>query len=198
MIHISRSIRDECKFRHHHQGEISINTDLMEERKAIKVAFFKEIYALDGPDDETKDTAGISEILRDSKKVPSPELSQRKGRTVVSNRQGNGHTISNPVSVEVNKDVPGSCPPAAILERTPIDDQALIKPNAMHDGEVKISHTKKVAIAAKGKRKRGDALEILPEAQQLFKGLAFCSSSQLPSKLWKKQTKHFNSLHPKQ
>lgn len=183
MIHISRSIPDGCKFRHHHHGEISISTDLMEERKAIKVAFFKEIYALDGPDDETKDTAGISEILRDSKKVPSPELSQRKGRTVVSNRQGNGHTISKPVSVEVNNDVPGSCPPVAILKLTPIDDQALIKPNAMHDGDVKISSTEKVATAAKGKRKRGDALEILPEAQQLFKGLAFCSSSQFPSKL---------------
>lgn len=198
MIYISHSIPDRCKTRHHHQGEISINTDLMEERKAIKVAFFKEIYALDGPDDETEDTAGISEILRDSNKVPSPALSQRKGRTVVSNRRGNGHTISSPVSVEVNKAVPGRCPPAAILEPPHIDDQALIKSNAMHDGEVKISHTKKVAAAAKGKRKRGDALEILPEAQQLFKGLAFCSSSQFHSKLWKKHTKYFNSLHPKQ
>lgn len=149
----------------------------MEERKVNKVAFLKEIYALDEPDDETEDTAGISEILRDSKKVPSPESSQRKGSIVVSNRRGNGHKISNPVPVKVNKNVRGPCPPAAIVEPPPTNDQVLIKENAMHSSELNIARSKKVATAAKGKRKRGYALDILPEAQQLFKGLAFCSSS---------------------
>lgn len=146
----------------------------MEERKAIKAAFFKEIYALDEPDDETEDTAGISEILRDSKKLPSPESPQRRGRMSVNNRRGNAHIISNPVPAEK---VPEPFPPAATLEPPPTDDQVLIKGNAMHSSEVNIARTKKVATAARRKRKRGDALEILPEAQQLFKGLEFCSSS---------------------
>lgn len=148
----------------------------MEERKAIKVAFCKEIYALDEPDDETEDTAGISEILRDSRKIPYPELSQRTGRIVVSNRRGNGHIVSNPVPDELNNKGPGPGPPAAIFEPPPTHDQVLIKENAMRSSEVNMARTKKIAAAAKGKRKRGDALEILPEAQQLFKCLAFCSS----------------------
>lgn len=146
----------------------------MEERKAIKVAFFKEIYELDEPDDETEDTAGISEILRDSKKVPSPELPQRRGRISVSNLLGNRH---NPVPVEVNKETSWTFPPDVILEPPSTDDEVLIKENAMHNSEVNIARTKKAIKAAKGKRKRGDALQILPEAQQLFKGLAFCPSS---------------------
>lgn len=161
----------------------------MEEKKAIKVAFFKEIYALDEPDDETEDTAGISEILRDSKMTPSPELPQRRGR---SNRRGNAH---NPVLAEK---VPDPFPPAAILEPPPTNGQALIKENAMHSSEVNLARTKNIATAARGKRKRGDVLEILPEARQLFKGLAFCSSSKFLEILWKKHTKSFDSLHPKQ
>lgn len=170
------------------------NIDLMEERKAVKVAFFKELYALDEPDDETEDTAGISEILRDSKKVPSPEIPQRRRRMLVSNLRGNAHMISNPVSAEK---VPEPFPQAAILEQPPTNDQVLINDNAMHSSEVNIACTKNVATAARGKRKRGDGPEILPEAQQLFKGLAFCSSLYFPSRLWKKHTKPFHSLHSK-
>lgn len=169
MIHIlSLRIRGRCKVRQHYPCEININIDPMAEGKAIKAAFFKEIYALDEPDDETEDTAGISKILRDSKKTPSPELPQRRGR---SNRRGNAR---NPVSVEK---VPEPFPPAAILEPPPTNGQALIKENTMHGSEVNIARTKNVATAARGKRKRGDGLEILSEARQLFKGLAFCSSS---------------------
>lgn len=158
---------DRCKIRQHHPCGIIINLNQMEEKKAIKVAFFKEIYALDEPDDETEDTAGISEILRDSKKAPSPELPQRRGR---SNLRGNAH---NPVSAEK---VAEPFPPAAILEPPPTNGQTLTKEKAMHSSEVNISRTKNIATAAGGKRKRGDGLEIPPEARQLFKGLAFCLS----------------------
>lgn len=151
-----------------HPSGININLDLMEEKKAIKVDFFQEIYALDEPDDETEDTAGISEILKGSKTTPSPELSQRRGR---NNRRGNAQ---NPVSAE---EVAEPFPPAAILELSHTNSQTLSKEKAMHSSEVNISRTKNIATAARGKRKRGDGLEILPEAQQLFKGLAFCSSS---------------------
>lgn len=123
---------------------------------------------MDEPDDETEDTAGISEILRDSKKTPSPELLQRRGR---SNRQGNAQ---NPVSAEK---VAEPCPPAAILKPPSTNGQILTKENAMHSSEVNISRTKNIATAARGKRKRGDGLEIIPEVRQLFKGLVFCSSS---------------------
>lgn len=123
---------------------------------------------MDEPDDETEDTAGISNILRDSKKSPSPKLPHRRGR---SNRRGNAHNH------ESAEKVPEPFPPAVILEPPPTNGQALIKENAMHSNEVNIARTKKVATAARGKRKRGEGLEILPEARQLFKGLAFCSSS---------------------
>lgn len=145
----------------------------MEEKKAKKIAFFKELYELDEPDDESEDTSGIGLILRPSKIPPRSTERLRSsnplGRTTSaplpyssSNARNEAHILQD-----------GPCPSPVPNVNSARHDQVTIAGRNMPASGVAAT-SRKPRSKATGKRKRGQSLELIPDSQQIFKGLAFC------------------------
>ena len=154
----------------------------MEEASHKKKAFFKELYQLDESEGE-QDRSGATLMLRQSKgynEREDPWTPLPKRRLIRSSRaiQPFGWTIStsSPISrpgeetVDVVEDTP--LPSAMPLRRMPAREgvncttSSVIAPVAKSDRPEK-------GPKGRGKRKRGQSLELVPESQRIFKGLSF-------------------------
>ncbi|KAL8733710.1 MAG: hypothetical protein Q9166_001903 [cf. Caloplaca sp. 2 TL-2023] len=161
----------------------------MEIKEAQKRSFLEELYELDDSDDSVNDIGSLLANLRAAKPVrksrtSSQGLNRRRAdhaqrqilrllRTVSapSGSTSKGFSVSpiepSPTDGEHH---PGAA--AALNPRSPV-----IEEPALHFQTAAASPNTtallEMAPGAKGKRKRGQALEVLPEAQQIFRGLRF-------------------------
>ena len=156
----------------------------MEETKAQKIAFFTDLFLLDEPEeDDDDDDDGNAENKDEFQQTVSSILKPRNAHASHHNpiipssqpviNSPRGHNISAQLSPANKKD-------ASILKLTSYDSNHIIKPISI-DQAVKDSHkmpraatiTKSAGKNVK-KRKRDESLEVLPENQQIFRGLVFC------------------------
>ncbi|KAL8770045.1 MAG: hypothetical protein Q9209_004083 [Squamulea sp. 1 TL-2023] len=163
--------------------------DTSETPETQKKNLFEEIYGLDVLDDSVNDVDINLATLRVAKpeygsRTSSQSFNRRRTNITPRQIQGLGRTVSAPTWLIP---VVPKLPPA---EPLPVDDD--LQPDAAaspdwsypvvegtdpqfqttagpknQDGPIRM------APAGKGKRKRGQTLEVLPEAQQIFRGLRF-------------------------
>jgi hypothetical protein len=123
-----------------------------------KIAFFTELFKLDEDDEEIEDPEDAAVILRQFKppcKLPQPE--ERARNTLVQLPDDSLKEASSPIQ-SPPKLVPKSSVGKRPSQRRSVDKQPPTK----------------AASEKKGKRKRDQPLELLPDSQQIFKGLTFC------------------------
>lgn len=159
----------------------------MEEKKAKKIALFTDLYELDESDDESEDTSEIELILRQSKNPipnPIPPRSLPKLNPPLRSCHPLGRTISAPLPNSSN--APNKvhivqvdpCPEPVPIVNSAFQNHITVDGHKMSNGGVATTSTKPLS-KAKGKRKRGQSLELIPDSQQVFKGLSFCMASTL-------------------
>lgn len=127
---------------------------------AQKIAFFKELFQLDEDEDETEDPNDAAVILRQFNIPCKPP--HREERSFLGPRIK--PRIPTPPPVEVSS--PVKSPPVHV----PVP--------SVRSTPLKMVPPAKRLSKSKGKRKRGECLELLPDSQQIFKGLAFCMIAQ--------------------
>lgn len=150
-----------------------------------KETFFKELFELDEPDTFDGDVDGLLTTLR-ANRPP-----QRHGHlSQSSSRRRSVHT-SRPiqpfrrvVSAPLSTDSPKVSPidplhevkdtRGATMLRSRADEVSRLQPGTPV-GPRSTRAVTKMSAATNKKRKRARSLEILPEAQQIFRGLRFCS-----------------------
>ncbi|KAK3176330.1 hypothetical protein OEA41_007653 [Lepraria neglecta] len=141
--------------------------------KEKKEAFFHELYQLDDESEE-EDLSDADAILRRSKSTTKARANRNRPIRSSGPKHSLGRTISAPLS---QISTPIGCQAVSTLVNTSFSsimarkaqkDEVLDTP---HDG----SQPSKAKGSAKdnGKRKRGQSLALLPESQQIFKGLIF-------------------------
>ena len=141
--------------------------------KETKETFFDELYKLDDSESE-EDGSNAEEILRQSR-----DLTQRN-RGVQRSRpdQPFGRTVSAPVPLILTPSrdrlddfvkAPISSLPSHTAKRDTFVDTSR-QNKQTHDGTVL-----KNGYRANNKRKRGQSLSLMPESQQIFKNLSFCT-----------------------
>ena len=166
----------------------------MEEKEREKERFFQELYELDERDDcDEINTAAL--ILRESRTriadtvvAVTPHATEGVIQRDSMNVSLPTHMtrtfsaplplIDSPISREVEcvRDSPAVIALAAVdrqrqlTSRVPIPIKTLRR--TTDGGTVVTKETMKIPA----KRKRGKAVQVLPEAQQIFKGLRFCTS----------------------
>ncbi|KAL8898505.1 MAG: hypothetical protein Q9207_006660 [Kuettlingeria erythrocarpa] len=146
-----------------------------------KESFFEELYALDAPDNSTADVEDLLKALRASRpsRRRSP-LSQSSTRRVIHSSRSQirlGRTVSAPATTGLPQapltdplhEIPG-CSVAA--SRPAVVEASFVKSTADEHPQNK-KPTAKMAPTVSKKRKRGKSLDLLPEAQQIFRGLRF-------------------------
>ena len=149
----------------------------MEEK--AKEAFFEELYQLDH-DSSEEDQSNASVILRESKFTASSSSKELTpiNRVIHSSRQ---HSLSRTVSaplpqasnpsqskLRVNSSFSSTVSPKPSTQVI-IDTPIIVKKAANMSAQKEVSKMIR-------KRKRGQSLELKPESQQIFSGLAFCGS----------------------
>lgn len=155
----------------------------MEKTSVQKEIFFNELYRLDDSDEE-QDTSEATLILRQSKDTfhqredPSTPLPKRRLIHTSCATQPFGRTISEPLltsrpvleTVELVKDTP--LPSAMPLKGNGMREEEANATTPSLTGAFAKPDSSKRGPKARGKRKRGQSLEIMPESQQLFKGFS--------------------------
>jgi len=164
----------------------------MEEKEREKEKFFEGLYELDEQDDyEEIDTAAL--ILRKSRKpivetsiAVTPNATGGAIRRISTKGSGHYHiirTVSAPLpfidspicrKVERVKDSPAVITSGAVDRRRQIGLKLPIKNlRRTTDGGTVVT---KESIKMPAKRKREQFLRVLPESQQIFRGLQFCTT----------------------
>ena len=124
-----------------------------------KAAFFKELSELDNEDEGPEDTSGASELLASSRKEP------RVIRSTVSTALHETPVLNRAILVPLSKSHSPWSEHVSIVKETPyITRQPSTTARQLSAGKMKASK----------KRKRGKSLELVPESQQVFRGLIFC------------------------
>ena len=139
------------------------------EESAKKKAFFKDLYALDDDDEDPEDDCKAAVMLANSKKAP---LSI--GQENITNSPGR-HDLARTVSAPLPKpSTPGL--DVSFVAATPFPNtKPILKTNPDHATKMTSFVQTPIAIPkVRGKRKRGQSLEAMPESQRIFGGLAFC------------------------
>lgn len=143
----------------------------MEETLQTKKAFFQLLY--DSDDSSTEDCE-FTTFLKDSKTptVPiEPLLTAdspqpvRLGRTVSAPVQSTSPLADD---VSVVKDTP--FPSKSILRTRNLE----LRDSSPNDGIALSTRTPTAMPKGQRKRKRANSLDLLPESQQIFRGLGFC------------------------
>ena len=150
----------------------------MEEKK--KKALFEGLYALDeDSQDETEELSRIETILP---KIKPPTTV--KNRNAPRNARGNtsflqhpknvlGRTVSAPLQPSVSSHVPATrAPPSSHLSFTPRAN-VLTQKHLSNDLKQKTASKMNKTTKPAPKRKRGQSLQLVPESQQIFRGLSF-------------------------
>ncbi|KAL8976585.1 MAG: hypothetical protein Q9205_007434, partial [Flavoplaca limonia] len=154
--------------------------ETLETPEDLKSNLFKELYELDVSDDSVNDVGTVLAAFRAAKPAPklrtTPQTINRRGATRATRKlQQLGRTVSAPTSLNLAKPKLLTTDSRSIDDETPqetVDAIVLNSPLvAKLPGE---EIPTKMAPTARGKRKRGRSLEVLPEAQQIFRGSKFC------------------------
>lgn len=150
----------------------------MEEKE--KEALFDELYRLDEEDSSEEDRSDASVILHESRLALSrSDVPSRVPRNSVVHSSSLLRTVSAPLpqpSASGHRH-------ANVIESSSFSSTASFKASeqVIIDTPVIAKKTtvmtpRKEASKPTGKRKRGQSLELKPESQQIFNGLAFCES----------------------
>ena len=151
--------------------------------KEAKETFFNELYQLDEDSgQEEEDQSNASVILRESRlallgtDVPPRNSSHRE---IHSSRPEKPtlRTVSAPLpqplaSSSRQPNLVGKISFSSTASSKHSDQVVIDTPVMMKKSAGKTAH--KETSKAIGKRKRGQSVEMKPESQQIFKGLAFC------------------------
>ena len=145
--------------------------------KETKETLFRELYQLDQEDTGEEDQSGVYEILRESRIKLSPsDVSARipRDNIVHSLRPENSFLRTSTLSLHKSSPIKRSSFSSTVslesLEQVIIDTPIMAKKIANMTAQKETSK-------ATGKRKRGQSVELKPESQQIFNGLAFCGLS---------------------
>lgn len=138
--------------------------------KEKKEAFFHELYQLDDESEE--------EDLSDAEAIKSTTKARaNKNRLIRSS--GSKHSLGRMVSAPLPQiSTPIGCQAVSPLVNTSFS--SIMARKAQKDEVLDTPHDASQPSKAKGsaknngKRKRGQSLTLLPESQQIFKGLVFC------------------------
>ena len=151
--------------------------------KEAKEILFDELYQLDKEDSSEEDQSNASVILRQSKVTPSSDVLARTRRNRVSHSSPPNQTLLRTVSAPLLQPSALSPPQTNVMERSSFSSTASLHPSEQVITDTPIMAKKSASVTAQkevsktfGKRKRGQSLELKPESQQIFKGLAFCKS----------------------
>lgn len=154
----------------------------MEEKKAQKIAFFTDLFLLDEPEEED-DNEGNAENKDEFQKTVSSILKPRNAHAdrhnpiIPSSQPGINSSQNHKTSAQLS---PANEKDTSILKLTSYDSNHIVKPVSI-DQAIKnspkmpraVTITKSAGKNVK-KRKRDETLEVLPENQQIFRGLVFC------------------------
>lgn len=146
----------------------------MEEKE--KEAFFNELYQLDEEDSSQEDRSDFSVILHESIALSRSEVAARAPTNGIIHSSSLLRTVSAPLP---QPSASGHRQPS-LVERSSFSSTASPKSSeqVIIDTPIVAKQTagmaaQKGALKTTGKRKRGKSLELKPESQQIFHGLAF-------------------------
>ena len=141
--------------------------------KETKEKFFNQLYKLDD-DESEEDRSNAEEILRQSRQITQRNRDVQRSRT----DQPFGRTVSAPlplVSTPSKDRVDNSvkAPVSSLLSHAAGRDRFVdtSRQNMQTHGVT----VRKDGFRANHKRKRGQSLSLMPESQQIFKDLSFCT-----------------------
>lgn len=129
---------------------------------AQKIAFFTELFKLDEDEEETEDTEDAAVILKQFK--PLRQSLQSEERAFLG---------CKPSSLLLNV---STAEASSSLVQSPSQPSRTPSRVNTSGSSCPVEMVKSAKIPPKKgvKRKRGESLELLPESQQIFKGLQFC------------------------
>ncbi|KAL8877643.1 MAG: hypothetical protein Q9198_004375 [Flavoplaca austrocitrina] len=154
--------------------------EILETPEDLKSNLFKELYELDVSDDSVNDVGTVLAAFRAAKLAPKLRTTlqtiNRRGATRATRKfQQLGRTVSAPTSLNLAK------PKLLTTDSRSIDDRktqetvdAIVLNSPVRANLLGKAIPMKMASTARGKRKRGRSLEVLPKAQQIFRGSKFC------------------------
>ena len=156
----------------------------MEEKE--KETLFDELYQLDEDDSGEEDQSDVSVILRQSRlalALPRSKFSARAPTNRVIHSSRPEQSLLRTVSAPLPQPSVSNHRQANVVERSSFSSTASSKPSEQIVIDTPIMPKKTAGMTAQkeapkttGKRKRGQSLELKPESQQIFNGLAFCES----------------------
>lgn len=155
----------------------------MEEKE--KETLFDELYQLDEDDSGEEDQSDASVILRQSRlalALPRSNVSARAPSNRVIHSSRPEQSLLRTVSAPLTQPSVSNHRQANVVERSSFSSTASSKPFEQIIIDTPIMPKKSAGMTAQkeapktGKRKRGQSLELKPESQQIFNGLAFCES----------------------
>lgn len=152
----------------------------MEEKEKEKERLFNELYQLDEEDSGEEDQSNIGVILRQSRLIPSQsDVLARTPRNGVIHSTRPEQSLLRTVSAPLASSHRQANVVASSFSSTSsskASKQVIIDTPIMAKKNVSVT-TQKGGSKTTGKRKRGQPLELKPDPQRIFNGLAFCQSS---------------------
>lgn len=152
----------------------------MEEKEKEKL--FDELYQLDEEDSGEEDQSNVSVILRQSRLAQSNILARTPNTVIHSSRPE--QSLLRTVSAPLPQLSASSHRQANVVERSSFSSTTSFKPSKQVIIDTPIMVKKVASMTPRkelpkptGKRKRNQSLELKPESQRIFDGLAFCQSS---------------------
>lgn len=134
---------------------------------AQKFAFFTELFKLDEDEEETEDPEDAAVILRQFEPL---NKTLQNGKKEIRRREKTPTVLASSSAVQASSSLIQS-PSKPSRRRSQANISSSSRP-------VKIVKSAKVTPKEKkGKRKRAEPLDLLPDSQQIFKGLEFCMIS---------------------
>ena len=149
--------------------------------KEAKKALFHDLYQLDEEDSGEEDQSNASVILRQSRLGSDVSARIPISRLIHSSRPEKSllRTVSAPLP-QLSTSTPFK---ANVVEKSSNSSMVSPEPSKQVIVNTPVMAKKTTGITAQkgtsktnGKRKRGQSLELKPESQQIFNGLAFCGS----------------------
>ena len=157
----------------------------MEEKAVDKEAFFKELFQFDGDkDDEPVDSFDVASVLRHCKARVTTHVSPLLKDTFLRSAKAStplARTISAPLpglktpltaEVDVVYETPSLT--TSNMRKTPKPVERTTSGTGPNCSRQRANGASSMPKAG-NKRKRGQSLNIMPESQQIFKGLGFCT-----------------------
>ncbi|MCJ1365520.1 hypothetical protein MMC16_004643 [Acarospora aff. strigata] len=159
----------------------------MAKKEREKQTFFDQLYQLDQEDDNLEEINPAALILRKSRTLiaetvvavtPHPKgvegrINARSSSHIIRTVSAPLPTVQTPFCKEVERiqDSPAALTPTAVNERVQIDRTVRSKGarGTIERRPAIVTETSDMS----GKRKRGKSVQVLPQAQQIFRGLQF-------------------------